>query len=129
MNMRRLAELPLFEGLDDDALRAIGASVTEESLEAGRVIVREGDFSQDLTIIDEGTARVERDGEVLAELGPGDMFGEQGLVHKAQRNATVVAVSDMRLIHMTKFDLNRLKGAHPQLLERIEAIITQRSAD
>ena len=127
MNMRRLAELPLFEGLDDDALKAIGGSVTEESVEAGRVIVREGDFSQDLTIIDEGSARVEREGEVLATLGPGDTFGEQGLMAKTQRNATVVAAEDMRLIHMTKFDLNRIKGSHPELVARIDAIAAARS--
>ncbi len=127
MNMRRLAELPLFEGLDDDALKAIGGAVTEESVEAGRVIVREGDFSQDLTIIDEGTARVERDGEQLATLGPGDTFGEQGLMAKTQRNATVVAADDMRLIHLTKFDLNRIKGSHPELVERIDRIAAART--
>ena len=94
MNMRRLAELSLFQGLDDDALRAVAAAVTEESVEAGRVLVREGDFSQDLTIIDEGSARVEHDGQELAQLGPGDVYGEAGLMNKEQRNATVVAVSD-----------------------------------
>ena len=127
MNIRRLAELPLFAGLDDEALKAVGSAVTEESVEAGRIIVREGDYSQDLTIIDEGTARVERDGVELATLGPGDTFGEQGLLAKTQRNASVVAADDMRLIHMTKFDLNRLKGNHPELLERIDRIAEART--
>ena len=68
MNMRRLAELPLFQGLDEDALRAVASAVTEESVEAGRILVREGDFSQDLTIIDEGSARVEHAGQELATL-------------------------------------------------------------
>ena len=126
MNMRRLAELSLFQGLDDDALRAVAAAVTEESVEAGRVLVREGDFSQDLTIIDEGSARVEHDGQELAQLGPGDVYGEAGLMNKEQRNATVVAVSDMRLVHLTKFDLNRLHGTAPQINERIDALIAAR---
>ncbi len=128
MNMRRLAELPLFQGLDDDALREIGAAVTEESVETGRVLVREGDYSQDLTIIDEGTARVERDGHELAQLGPGDMFGEAGLLQKSMRNATVVATTDVRMIHLTNFDLNRLRGTHPELLERIQRIQAERAA-
>ena len=128
MNMRRLAELPLFTGLDDDALRAVGGAVTEESVEAGRVIVREGDFSQDLTIIDEGTARVEQAGQELATLNPGDVYGEAGLMHKEQRNATVLAVTDMRLVHLTKFDINRLRGAAPQITERIEVLIAARQA-
>ena len=128
MNMRRLAELPLFAGLDDDALREVGAAVSEESVEAGRVLVREGDYSQDLTSIDEGTARVERDGRELAQLGPGDMFGEAGLLQKGMRNATVVATTDVRMIHLTNFDLNRLRGAHPELLERIQQIQAERAA-
>ena len=128
MNMRRLAELPLFAGLDDDALREVGAAVSEESVESGRVLVREGDYSQDLTIIDEGTARVERDGRELAQLGPGDMFGEAGLLQKGMRNATVVATTDVRMIHLTNFDLNRLRGAHPELLERIQQIQAERAA-
>ena len=127
MNMRRLGELPLFEGLDEEALRAVAAAVVEESVEEGRVVVREGDFSQDLTIIDEGTASVEQDGRELTQLGAGAMFGEMGLLRKEQRNATVRAATDMRLIHLTKFDLNRLRGPAPQILERINAIVEERS--
>lgn len=127
MNMRRLAELPLFRGLDDGALREVGAAVSEESVEAGRVLVREGDYSQDLTIIDEGTVRVEREGQELAQLGPGDMYGEAGLLQKGMRNATVVALTDARLIHLTNFDLNRLRGAHPELLQRIQQIEAERA--
>ena len=126
MNMTRLAALPLFQGLDPEALRAVAAAVTEESVEAGRVLVREGDFSQDLTIIDEGTARVEHAGQELAALAPGDVYGEAGLLHKEQRNATVVAISDMRLIHLTKFDINRLRSAAPAIHDRIEQLITSR---
>jgi CRP/FNR family transcriptional regulator, cyclic AMP receptor protein len=128
VNMRRLGELPLFQGLDEDSLRAAGAAVVEESVEEGRIIVREGDYSTDLTIIDEGTAIVEHDGQELAQLGPGEMFGELGLIQKAQRNATVRAGTDMRLIHLTKFDLNRLRGRAPQVLDRINEIIEKRSA-
>ena len=128
MNMRRLAELPLFHGLSDEGLRAVAAAVTEESVEAGRVLVREGDFSQDLTVIDEGSARVEHAGQELATLSAGDMYGEAGLMQKEQRNATVVAASDMRLVHLTKFDLNRLRGAAPELLTRIETVISERGA-
>jgi len=125
--MRRLGELSLFQGLDEEALRAVAAAVVEESVEEGRVLVREGDFSQDLTIIDEGKASVTHDGQELTQLGPGEMFGEMGLLRKEQRNATVRAATDMRLIHLTKFDLNRLRGPAPQILERINEIVESRS--
>ena len=130
MNMRRLAELPLFSGLEDrKALDAVASTAIETSVEEGRVIVREGDYSEDLTIIDEGTARVEHDGQTVAELGPGDVFGEAGLLGKAMRNATVTATSDMRLIRLSSFDVNRLRSAHPQLVKRIEELAVSRSAE
>jgi CRP/FNR family transcriptional regulator, cyclic AMP receptor protein len=127
MNMRRLAELPLFKGLDRPALNAVAAAAVETSVEEGRVLIREGDYSEDVTIIDEGTARVEHDGEVLAELGPGDVFGETGLLGKELRNATVTATSDMRLIRLSTFDINRLRGQHRAIIQRLEELAGSRT--
>jgi CRP/FNR family cyclic AMP-dependent transcriptional regulator len=128
MNMRRLAELPLFSGLEDQkALDAVASAAIETSVEEGRVLVREGDYSEDLTIIDEGTARVEHDGTLVAEIGPGEVFGEAGLLGKEQRNATVTATSDMRLIRLNSFDVNRLRSQHPELVKRIEELATSRA--
>jgi len=98
---------------------ALGAGIAVAMAIAGRALFA--------VVLDEGSARVEREGEVLATLGPGDTFGEQGLMAKTQRNATVVAAEDMRLIHMTKFDLNRIKGSHPEFVARIDAIAAERS--
>jgi CRP-like cAMP-binding protein len=127
MNMRRLSELPLFEGLDQKALETVAHSVKEQSVEEGRLLVREGDFSQDLTIIDEGKARVEHNGEVVAELGPGDVFGEAGLLGKELRNATVTAATDMRLIQLDSFDVNRLKSDVPDIKDRLAKVAASRS--
>lgn len=127
MNMRRLGELPLFAGMEQRGLDAVAAAAVETSVEEGRILVREGDYAQDLTIIDEGTARVEQGSEVLAELGPGDVFGEVGLLAKDLRNATVRATSDMRLIKLSSFDVNRLRGNFPELVQRIEQLAASRT--
>jgi CRP/FNR family transcriptional regulator, cyclic AMP receptor protein len=127
MNMRRLAELPLFKGLDQSALNAVAAAAVETSVEEGRVLIREGDYSEEVTIIDEGTARVEHDGEVLADLGPGDVFGEAGLLGKDLRNATVTATSDMRLVRLSTFDINRLRGQHREIVQRLEELAGSRT--
>ena len=127
MDTKRLAELPLFEGLDDESLRAISKSAHELSVQEGAELVREGDYSYELTIIDEGQAEVIADGQVVAQLGPGDVFGEVGVVKKGQRNATVRASTPMRLITMTGWDLRRLRNRMPQLEERLEALAQERS--
>ncbi len=127
MNTKRLAELPLFEGLDDESLRAISKSAHELSVQEGSELVREGDYSYELTIIDEGQAEVVHDGQVVAQLGPGDVFGEVGVVRKDLRTATVRASTPMRLITLTGWDLRRLRNRMPQLEERLEALASERS--
>jgi CRP/FNR family transcriptional regulator, cyclic AMP receptor protein len=127
MDTNRLAELPLFEGLDDDSLRAIAKSGHELSVQEGAEIVREGDYSYELTVIDEGQAEVISDGQVVATLGPGDVFGEVGVVRKDLRNATVRAATPLRLFTLTGWDLRRLRNRMPELAERIEALAAERS--
>jgi CRP-like cAMP-binding protein len=67
-----------------------------------------------------------RDGEVIGELGPGDFFGEIGLLEKERRTATVVAKTPMRLITLTGWDLRRLDKTLPQAVERIRETFLER---
>jgi CRP-like cAMP-binding protein len=127
MNQKRLSELPLFEGLDDEALRTVAKVAQEVSIQEDAVLVREGDYSYELTVIDEGTADVEHEGKVVATLGPGDVFGEAGVLTKGLRNATVRATTPMRLITLTGWDLRRLRGRIPELEERVSALAAERA--
>src|SRR5947209_8340547 len=126
MNDKRLAELPLFQGMDEDHLGTLARTVQEVSVSEGSVLVREGDYSYDLSIIDDGEAVVERDGQVIARLGTGDVFGESGVLHRDLRGATVRARTPMRLITLTNWDLRRLRGSIPELSERLEQLSAQR---
>src|SRR3954463_7965859 len=130
MDAKRLAELPLFQGLDDEALATLARTVPEVSVSEDSVLVREGDYSYDLSIIDAGEAVVERGdgGDVIARLGPGDVFGEGGVLHKDLRGATVRARTPMRLITLTNWDLRRLRGSIPELAERLESLSAQRGS-
>jgi CRP/FNR family transcriptional regulator, cyclic AMP receptor protein len=127
MNEKRLAELPLFEGLDEDALRTVSKAAQEVSVQEGAELVREGDYSYNLTVIDEGQAEVVHDGQVVATLGPGDVFGEIGVLRKGMRNATVRATTPMRLLTLTGWDLRRLRGRIPELEERVSRLAAERS--
>ena len=127
MNEKRLAEIPLFEGLDDEALRTVAKVAQEVSVSEGAELVREGDYSYELTVIDEGEAEVLHGDEVVAKLGPGDVFGEAGVLTKGMRNATVRAITPMRLITLTGWDLRRLRGRIPQLEERVSQLAAERA--
>ncbi len=119
MDKDRLKGIRLFADLEDADLQKIAAFADERSVSEGDTIVREGDYSDDLITIEEGTAAVKRGGETVAELGPGDFFGEIGVMQNEMRAATVVATSPMRLITLTHFDLKRLRNM-PGVMDAIQ---------
>lgn len=126
MDVSRLKATPLFEDVPEEELRQIAGFAQEVTVDAGRELVREGDFSYEFMTIEEGEAEVTRDGEHLADLGPGDFFGEMGLLEKTLRNATVTAKTPMKLVTLTGWDLKRMERHIPEAIERVRATLEER---
>ena len=122
----RLKAIPLFEKFSEEELRQIAPFAEEATAEPGNVLVREGDYSYQFVAIEEGAAKVTRDGETVAELGPGDFFGEIGLLEKSLRTATVEATAPMKLITLTGWDLARVEKAMPDAIEELHRAIEER---
>ncbi len=126
MDPSRLKSIALFAEVGDEELAQIAPFASEVSVEQGRELVREGDFSYEFMAIEEGEAEVTRGGEHLADLGPGDFFGEMGLLEKTLRNATVTAKTPVRLVTLTGWDLKRMERAAPVAMERIRSVLEER---
>lgn len=77
-------------------------------------------------MIEEGSAEVLRDGEAIAELGPGDFLGEMGILGRVVRNATVRTTSPARVIVMSEQDFRSMARANPAVASRITAAVEQR---
>ena len=122
----RLKGIPLFEKFSEDELRQIAPFAEEVQVPEGEVLVREGDYSYEFMAIEEGSARVTRHGETVAELGPGDFFGEIGLLEKSFRTATVEATSPMQLVTLTGWDMARVEKAMPEAIEQLHQTIEER---
>ncbi|MFL5844872.1 MAG: cyclic nucleotide-binding domain-containing protein [Solirubrobacteraceae bacterium] len=128
MDAARLKTIGVFADLDDDALEAVSKLAAEVSVPADKELVREGDFSYDLIAIEEGTAKVHSGDEIIAELGPGDVVGEMGVLERQQRNASVTATSPMMLVTLTGWDVRKLRKQAPQAVQALEDVVRQRSA-
>ena len=126
MDAIRLKSIPLFADIADEELQEIATFAQEVMVEAGRELVREGDFSYEFMAIEEGQAEVTRHGEHVADLGPGDFFGETGLLEKTLRNATVTAKTSMRVVTLTGWDLKRIERKVPEAIERVRATLEAR---
>ena len=126
MDADRLKKIPVFADLDPTATKIIATLASEVSVPSGKELVREGDYSYDMLAIEEGTAEVTRGGEHVADLGPGDVVGEVGVVEKDTRNATVTATSPMVLVTLDRWDVRRLSKQSPEVLESLKQIIAER---
>jgi CRP-like cAMP-binding protein len=126
MDAEQLRKLPLFADLSEEELHRVAPFATEVVVHSGHRLVKQGEFSYDFFVIEDGTAEVLRDGEHVIDLGPGNFFGEIGLLEKDLRNADVVAKSDMHLVTLSGWDLRRLSRNAPQVVDQIRAVVEER---
>jgi CRP/FNR family transcriptional regulator, cyclic AMP receptor protein len=105
-----LRQAPLFSALDDEAAAALRSSMAETKLRRGEVLFHEGDSGDRLYIVTDGKVKLGRsaaDGRenLLAVMGPGQMFGELSLFDPGPRSATVTAVTDAGFASLSHDDL------------------------
>jgi CRP/FNR family cyclic AMP-dependent transcriptional regulator len=122
---------PLFASLDDEAASALMASMTASRLERGDVLFREGDRGDRLYVIGEGKIKLgltSIDGRenLLAILGPGEMFGELSLFDPGDRTATATAVAETQLIALGHEDLNTFLSGRPAVATTMLAALARR---
>ncbi|WP_181312006.1 Crp/Fnr family transcriptional regulator [Nocardioides campestrisoli] len=115
-----LRQAPLFSSLDDEAAGALRNSMAETRLRRGEVLFHEGDSGDRLYIVLEGKVKLGRsaaDGRenLLAVMGPGQMFGELSLFDPGPRSATVTAVTDAAFASLSHDDLLKWLDGRPMV--------------
>jgi CRP-like cAMP-binding protein len=123
----RLKEVPFFSSLNRHELEFIAQSTDEVDVSEGEVLAREGHTGQEFFVILEGRVAVRRGDEQLAELGPGDFFGEMALLGDHPRNATVTATAPGRVGVMTRQAFRSVDRSMPTVHARICDAIRARS--
>jgi CRP/FNR family transcriptional regulator, cyclic AMP receptor protein len=133
MNDTLIRSIPLFAGVGRRRQRKLAALVDEVTVPAGTTLTAEGAYAKEFFVIVEGSARVTRRDrspapalELLATLGPGDFFGEGGLLGAPSRSATVVATSPMRLLVTGPREFSTLMHTYPGVAGRIRAAFAAR---
>ena len=108
MDAARLTRNPIFAQLEPQELSRLAALATEESYAVGTRLMRQGDFSTELYVIQEGGADVIRDGQTVDHVGPGEVIGEIGVLEKVKRTADIVVTEPMLAIKITHWEIRRL---------------------
>jgi hypothetical protein len=115
-----LARSPLFSGVPREELASLLTLVSPIKVSAGSAVVREGDPGDSLFLVVSGKLRVStrvEDGEdvALADLGPGDFFGEVALLTRRPRTATVAAVTEAELLRLDSSTVAEIRRRHPDI--------------
>jgi CRP-like cAMP-binding protein len=111
-----LRGVPLFEGLTTRQLVNVAELVEQEIHPSGAMISREGEYSDCMYIIVEGTVAISTGETVLTQLGPKDFFGEVAIFEGARRTADVVAEDqEVELLRIGRDDLLRAMEELPAI--------------
>jgi CRP/FNR family transcriptional regulator, cyclic AMP receptor protein len=122
----RLAEVSLFQACSHSELRELARITTELEAPAGAVLCREGATGTDCFVIIDGKVKVTIAGDEVGTIGPGGFFGEMALLDGGPRVATVTALTDLRLLVLSRQEFASLLTSVPSVCRRMLAAIGAR---
>ena len=108
----RLRGVPLFGGLDQEALERIAALAKEATFQDGEALMSEGDAGHELYVLTDGRLSVTREGKQIRELKPGDFLGEISLIDGQPRTATATAVGPVSALVIDHHDFVKLMDSY-----------------
>lgn len=126
--MDEFNDLELFAGLSEDQRSAVEAVMKRERHPRGAVLVEEGDLPSKFFVILSGHVTVHRDGGHLADLGPGDFFGEMGVLALESRNASIIATTPVEVAAAMGWDLRKVLGDNTQLRDKLATAAANRTS-
>ena len=124
----RIAALSDFADLPAEELDELATAMSEIEVEAGAKVITIDDYGTAIYFIEQGYAEVLNDGgEATNTLGPGDAFGEIGLLLTGQRTASVVASTPMRLLSLSGQDFDRIRERVPEVERLLRRLGVERA--
>ena len=122
---------PLFAALDDNGAAALRATMVQSTVARGEVIFAEGEPGDRLFVVLEGKVKLGQtssDGreQVMAVLGPSEMFGELSLFDPGDRTSTATAVTDSVLLGLGQRDLRPWLTGRPEVAEALLQALAKR---
>jgi CRP-like cAMP-binding protein len=123
----RLRALPLFALLSEDELAVVSRSFEHRQASSGSRLTVEGASGYFFFVIEDGEVEVERDGQLLTTLGPGDFFGDMAILSGERRNATVTAASTVELLVLFGTAFRVLERELPAAAEKIRQKMAERA--
>ena len=121
-----LKRIPLFRDLNQRQLDQIARHADEIDCKADRILMRQGEMGNEVLVIVDGRARVERDGKVIAHAEAGDVVGEISLIDGKPRTASVIAETPCTLLTIHRRSFSPLLETVPGLAQKLLTTLCER---
>ncbi len=131
MDVETLRAVPLFASLDDEAATQLREFLSIRDYPSSTVVFRNGEPGEAMFLIDLGKVRIsitDADGHMitLAELGPGDFFGEMAMLDGRGRSADATVIEEARLAKLTRDDFLSFIRRDPRVTLELLTALTRR---
>jgi CRP/FNR family cyclic AMP-dependent transcriptional regulator len=121
-----IKSVPLFSDLDTRELNEIAVSMKERTFKAGDAVTEEGKGGAGFFVIADGSAKVSVAGQEVRTIGPGDYFGEIGLIADIERTATIKAETELLCYGMTSWDFRPLVASNASIAWKLLLAMAER---
>ncbi|MEP6815318.1 MAG: cyclic nucleotide-binding domain-containing protein [Marmoricola sp.] len=128
-NTPQVAQVPMFDGLTDAELRRIVEAGTQVNVPANWSLIWEKTPADKAYIVLEGELSVRKGKEEVARLGPGDIVGETAIVNHKLRNASVVSLTPVQVLHFTREAVEELCREFPTFNAALDTAAKGRIGD
>ena len=118
--------MPIFDGFTDEEVEQIKNAGTYVTIPADWSPIWEKTPADKAYILLSGEVSVRKDGKEVARLGPGEIIGEAGIVNHALRNASIVSLTKLEMLHFTNDAVRRLCTEVPAFREALDRAAQER---
>jgi CRP-like cAMP-binding protein len=129
MDRSSVKDVPLFASVPKSEHRKLASLVDEVEVPAGTTVMSQGEYAREFAVIVDGNAAVIRDGEHVATLGPGEFFGEVGMLDGPSRSASVVALTDLKLLVVGPREFASMLYAAPGIAAEVKQAAAERQPE
>ena len=130
---KAIDKLEIFKTLDEETKDSLKEAGRFHAFAPGQVLVREGDVSGDLFLIDSGTVEIKTQSKgekvALAELGPGDILGEVPAITGVRRTSTATAMEMVNAVILPADLIKEIADRDPEFKKTVLRLIEDRAVD
>ena len=119
----QLGRFQLLTELIEDDRKSLAEFLTERELDSGSTLFRTGEEAEELYLVARGSLAIKSEGQMVGELGAGEVIGALCLVHAGLRECDAVALEATQLLCLSRESYLRLRSDFPALALKLEEAI------